>query len=372
MKTRNRLGGRRLQSTSIIALAVGAGFAALATDPAHAAGTLADTLVTNTVTIDYNVGGTPQTQEVDSVDFRVDRMIDVQVTATDDTVYPGEDETTATLLFTVQNQGNDTQSYDISAIEFSDTLGAGGLTLSADSTVDIGEYALFLDNGDGVFGAGDVWLNPATINDLTLAPDATATILLVAEIPLDAGDTSSATYDLLAVTLDAGTDTVTTETVTPGIGTTDTVFVDDAYAGNLTTDIAEDGEHSDAATFNVTSADLVAAKTVRVIDRDPTVDCATATQDVANELFAIPGACIEYTITVENTGATIVATDVAISDALPAEVTFVAFHSSTSPDFTSGEPTDVAPAELGGTVSATEATLAAGETIQLVIRATVN
>lgn len=371
MTIKRGLCGRRLQNTSIAMMAAAAGFVALAAAPAQAAGTLADTLVSNTVTVDYSVGGVPQTQEPATADFRVDRMIDVQVTATDDTVVPGENETTATLVYTVENQGNDTQSYDLTVSEFSDTI---NLNLSADATVEAGEYALYLDNdGDGALSAGDTWIDPATVLDLTLNPDESVQILLVAEIPLDAGDTTQASFDLVATTLDAGTTNVTTETATPGIGTTDTVFVDAIYAGNFTTDIAEDGRHSDAGVFTVTSADLTADKSVLIISRDPTVDCATATQDAdATELFAIPGACIEYTITVSNTGASIVATDVAIADTLPSEITFVAFHSTTSADFSSGEIGDAAPAHAAGVVSATEATLAPGETVILVIRATIN
>jgi uncharacterized repeat protein (TIGR01451 family) len=147
----------------------------------------------------------------------------------------------------------------------------------------------------------------------------------------------------------------------------DTVYVDEAASGNLAaTDLFEDGQHSDNTTANVQPVLVTIAKAVRVIDRAPGADCATAPQVVIAEQFAIPGACIEYTITVSNTSTTgTAATNVAISDPLPGQITFAAFHSSTS-------TFDAGPLESGGTVSATKTTLGAGTSVSLVVRAIIN
>jgi uncharacterized repeat protein (TIGR01451 family) len=178
--------------------------------------------------------------------------------------------------------------------------------------------------------------------------------------------------DLLASTLEPagstyGADgTVVAETGTPAIDVADTVYVDEAASGNLAaTDVFEDGQHSDNTTADVQPVLVTIAKSVRVIDRAPGADCATAPQVVIAEQFAIPGACIEYTITVSNTSAGTAATNVAISDPLPGQITFAAFHSSTS-------TFDAGPLESGGTVSATKTTLGAGTSVSLVVRAIIN
>jgi len=107
--------------------------------------------------------------------------------------------------------------------------------------------------------------------------------------------------------------------------------------------------------------DLEVKKDEAIINQDGT-DCATATPVV--NAMAIPGACIEYTIKVKNEGTSDV-TDIVISDVLPAELNFVAFHATTSA-FDSG------PTEVAGVISATDNFLAAnGASVQIVIRATV-
>ena len=85
--------------------------AIMGSNPAFAAdlGTDAGTSITNTVTVNYNVGGTAQTTENDSDTFVVDRKVNLLVAASDalnTTVAPDEDG--AAVTFDVTNLTNDT------------------------------------------------------------------------------------------------------------------------------------------------------------------------------------------------------------------------------------------------------------------------
>ena len=94
MTIKNALFGRGLRICYAAAFTVGTGLAIFSAAPAHAAGTLADTLVSNTVTLTYSVGGVEQTDNPESTaNFEVDRKIDVQVSGeTSPTATPGDTE----------------------------------------------------------------------------------------------------------------------------------------------------------------------------------------------------------------------------------------------------------------------------------------
>lgn len=326
---------------------------------ALADGTDAGTNVSNTVTVDYNVGGVAQPQESDNADFVVDRKIDLTVSgpAANVVVVPGS--TNQLLTYTITNDGNGAQGYDIDVA----VAGGGtaiGLVLDAGGTFDPGEYQVYVDDGDASFNAGtDTLYTPTgTSNAFDLIKDATQTLFIVANIPAGAADAATDTFTVTATTLDNGTATVTTEDATNNLAAEETVFVDAAGA----TDALTDGMHSDTGTYEVQTADLVVTKVVQVINQDGAA-CATATV-IANAM-SIPGACVEYTISITNNGSA-AATAVTVADTLPGEVAFVAFHSTTS-------AFDTGPTEAAGVVSAVDNSLAGGgASVQIVIRATVN
>jgi uncharacterized repeat protein (TIGR01451 family) len=90
----------------------------------------------------------------------------------------------------------------------------------------------------------------------------------------------------------------------------DTVLFDGAGA----TDAANAGDFSDTGTYTVAGAVVTVAKTSRVVS-DP-VNGSTNPK-------AIPGATVEYCITVANASGAATATDVDIVDDLPFDVTFL-------------------------------------------------
>ena len=400
---------KALKLSKYAALCAGTAFVMTSAMPAYAETEAADdplvltasgTDVSNTVTLSFNVGGVAQTPVVsDPAVFEVDAMVDVLVVSNGgDTVTPGETFATATLAYTVVNEGNVAagQGYALDIVYNTENDVDFSAMVLAAGAPGLGEYALYIDqNNDGLWDALDTLYNTAlSVNAFSLTPDQQANVLVVAGIPLNAIEGDTGSFTVVAQTLNpvavGAAGTATTETLTPGILTIDTVFLDTISddANYILTDLIEDGFHSDVGIMTVSDAGLTATKSVRVINDNATLlGCGadTVDQSTTDNLFAIVGACVEYTITVTQAG-TADSNDVGLSDLLPGGVTFAGIITSsssltnkTSVDFYSGETVaiegflDVAPANVGNLVTATEATFASGQApLVLVIRAIVD
>lgn len=365
---------------------------AISTGMAFADGTSAGTSVANTFSLDYQVGGEIQpTIETcdgdagcggtdDSTRFTVDRKIDltVAVETTPEEVFPGEDD--ALLIFTVTNTGNDNQAYRVNFTNDG----------SDDFDPDAATYYVFPAESDGSCDTATnlVAGNAYTSGDLTgdVIPDATICLVAESDIPLttdnntDGIDGDSANLTLVAQTWsplsyinDTAPGTSIEEAADTGtnnmLGTAENVLLDsDGPDGN---DNEFDGDHSVIGSYLMVSADLDAAKSVAVISTDGTgcgTTPATPTANIETQ-YPIPGACVEYVIAVTNMGST-AATDINISDTLPAEVTYASSNlsgfSAGSVDV-SGDPSI---ALVSGTLAGPTGT--ATETVgYLIIRATV-
>lgn len=268
--------------------------------PAIAAGTDAGTTITNTATVGYSVGGVAQEDETASDSFTVDRKIDVTVAengGTSTTVAPDQDN--AAITFTVTNLSNSVADFDLSVVQ------------SASDDFDISNVEFYIDDGDGVFNAAD---GAAVTYIDELAEDASVVIHVVGDIPDTVTNGQSADVALVADAHEGGgASSLGSEiTATAGANTTgvDTVLAD----GAGDEDVAEDGSFSDTDSFVVTAADLTVTKTSTIIS-DPI--------NLTTNPKAIPGAVIEYCITVANAAGVGTATDVDVSDVLPGEVSFV-------------------------------------------------
>lgn len=372
------------------AVVAASAFCALSAGAAHAAGTAANTNVQNTFSLSYSVDGTPQTT-IDTgpggsntpTEFTVDRKVDLTVASNgNETVAPGEQD--AELTFTLTNNGNDTQAYDLSLVNEAagDDFDASGLVITyyvgnsatgpvqaytpGTSTVDVpADGQLF------IVVSGDIPTAPG------VADNETADISLVAdtvEPDSGAGTTGAAS---IPVTADDGTNTID--------GAAENVLADGTGTAN---EVANAGDHSATGTYIVASADLAAAKTVGIIAQNG-AGCAAAPSFPLGAFptteLAIPGACVEYRITVQNTGddAAADASDLELVDVLPSGLTFVAAFQNgfTGGDFNTPAASticDGAPAagtactvELTSTGAATAAGLAHNSTGTIVIRALV-
>lgn len=343
---------------------------------AFAGGTAAGTNVQNTFTLDYQVAGTDQ-PTIDNTgsptEFTVDRLIDLTVASSGDTtVAPGA--TDQELVFTVTNNGNDTQAYDFTLVnESGDDFDTTGLNIN-----------YIIDNGTGgvcdstdLAGSMTAYTPGSGDASADLPADGVICVVVDGDISAARVDADESEISLVSDTLqpttgasagtaeiaDAGTNTLT--------GVAENVLADGTGTGN---EVANAGDHSATGTYIVASADLTAAKAVSIYTEDGS-DCTTIPGSPGvGDQYSIPGACVEYVITTENTGATASATSIAINDILPDTLTFV---NAATVGFTGGsftQPTTALEKDCDGTaatceVELTGATLAAGVTGTITIRA---
>lgn len=278
--------------------------------PAVAAGTTSGVDVDNTATIDYKVGGVDQTAVNSNLaTFKVDNKVDLTVTSNGNASAGAPGSLDHVLSFTVTNTGNTTQGYVLSVVD------------AAGDTINMDNVEIWLDaNGNGTFESGTDTLYSAGANAGDILPDNDITVFVVSDTPISASDGDTASYTLVATTLNAGTTTVT---VADGDGD-DSTLVEVVFAdgdGSTTQETTRDGKHSATATYTVASAALAVNKSSAVI--------ADGVNVVA-PFYAIPGATVEYTIGITNNGGT-AATDVVVSDPIPANTSFVVGSISSTP-----------------------------------------
>lgn len=337
MMTKNTILKGLLGATALTVFTAGS---AHAVEPANNF-TPADTPVSNTFTLSYDVGGVTQ-PPIDSSDpgdpngptvFTVDRLIDLTVESLgDENAAPGA--VNEILVYSLQNLGNDDQAYSLTAIEETagDTIDTDD---PADSTPVIQYY---IDDGDGVYepGAGDgalVTYDPA--NPPVLGADDVLWVVVTQDIPVGAVDGNTADVTLLADTLNPTAPFAETVNDTDGndantAAAAENVFIDGQGTANEAA--TPDGDHSATGTYLIASANIAAIKNVSIHTQDGT-NCTTIPGAPVAGGYFVPEACVEYTITVTNTGSD-AATDIDVSDTLPDQLLFAA--ASFGGDFTGG------------------------------------
>lgn len=248
---------------------------------AFAAGTAANTAITNQASVEYDVGASTFTENSNILTITVDELIDVTVTWQDGGNVPVQPAATGQpLLYRVTNIGNGQEVFSLSG------------TNQAGDDFDINTIALFADDGDGVFEPGT---DDASITDVDLAADAFEDVWISATIPA-----GGANGDLSIVRLTANADT--------GTGT-----AGDAFAGAGTGGVdavvgTSGGTANDDGTFEIQDIVITVTKTATV------ADTFGGTQPV-------PGATITYSIAITATGSA-TATSVFFEDGIPANTSF--------------------------------------------------
>ena len=146
-----------------------------------------------------------------------------------------------------------------------------------------------------------------------IAADASVRVFVVADVPLGRATSEVAGVRLTGTAAEAtaagSLGAVVTQTAGANTAGVDTVFADTNAGGNT----ARDGIHFDEDDYTIFAAALTATKTSRVIS-DPL-------NGTTNPKL-IPGAVVEYCITVANGSGGAAAANVAISDTLPATTTY--------------------------------------------------
>lgn len=350
-----------------LAMASGAMAGVLGATPALAAGTTAGSTITNTATVNYQVGGVAQTAINASNNITVDRRITLtvaEVGSATTSVAPGASAQVTT--FTVTNTSNDTLDLGLTVAQIAGGTAAHGGTDNFDLT---GLGAFVDTNGNGTYDAGTDLA--ATFLD-EVAADASRTVFLVGAVPIARvnGDVAGVTLTAQArASGSAGSQgAVITETAGANTAGMDTVFAD--AAGPVAGDTARDGRASDDDDYTVSAPTLTVSKQSRVVS-DP-INGSTNPK-------LIPGAIVEYCIVVANAVGGAAATSVAISDPLPAQTTFVAASSFLNGTYTGTIPTGTCNLDgtaggsvTAGTLNGTLGTVAAGTTRTLYFQVTIN
>jgi uncharacterized repeat protein (TIGR01451 family) len=342
----------------------------LSAAPAYAAGTTQGTDITNTVTVNYQVGAVAQPVVNSNTDtFKVDRKVLFtvsEVAPATTTVAPGQQD--AIVTYSVSNTANDVLDFSLTAANI-----VGGAAPRGTDTINASNLEICVDaDGNGsCSGTGlETWGATGTIDNL--AADTNRTVFVRGDFASTVTNGQLAGVRLTATALNSSGAALTNDTGTANVaGTVQNVFAD--VVGTNDSTAASDGIVSTLDDYTVGAAVLTAFKSSRVVS-DPISGTASAT------VFpkAIPGAVVEYCISVANSIGAATATNIAISDVVPANTTFVASSILLDATVTSpGASQTCAAGTAGGTfasntVSGTLSNIAAGTARALIFRVTIN
>ncbi len=252
-----------------------------------AAGTPVGTVIQNTATVDFDIGGTPITLQSNTTSLTVVERIDVVVTLQSPQILVAPNDTDRALLFTVTNTGNGTETFSLA---INSILGGDDFDPVPSAT------PIYFDtDGSGDLNVGDVPYTAGS-NDPVLAADESVDILIANDIPGTVLNSEIGFSELTATSL-TGTGPAGTEFTGAGDGGVDAII------GTTTGTAADTGEY------------LVSDVAVSVIKSQAVVDPFGGNQP-------LPGATVTYTITVEvtNTGT---ATASVLRDPVPTFTTYV-------------------------------------------------
>jgi uncharacterized repeat protein (TIGR01451 family) len=306
---------------------------------ANAQMTPANTTIANRASVNYSVGLIPQAVIESSPTgnvtpgagagadtwFLVDNKVDLNVTQTTGSVVVTPGDTDAVLAFTVVNAGNFPQGYALTLTEQAGTSAFGNV-----DNANFGAPPLIVrvDEGNGIYDGTE----SATAID-TLAPSASVTVFVVSPVvPLTLINGNFANINLRAQTAVAGTNGATILNASAGANLPTSVEVLFADAPD------RNGMDDDTGQFEVQSAGI------RV----------TKAQTVLSDGFgspsprAIPGATVQYLITIQNTSATTAANGVSLSDDVPTDTTLVGTNVALTGVLAAACTADVGDADFDG------------------------
>ena len=307
------------------------------------------TSISNTATVNYSVNSVNQTAVSASTSFLVDTVINLNVTgAVTYNVTPGALGQVAT--YTVTNTSNITSDFTLVVTD----------ETAAANDFDMSNLVVHVDNGDNVYNAVD-----DTATSITgLASGASRTVFVTGDVPGTATDNQDAPVRL----------TATATNPADSLAWLNDTNADDPDVVQIM--VANDDAFGDD-TFHIQTATLGVTKSSAVITDNLVPPSANPK--------AIPGATVEYTITIANTGSQ-AATLQSISDPVPAATTFradeypgatdVSIQVDANPATYCTSDADADGCDLAGTTLTVGApaitSVAAGSTVTVRFRVTIN
>lgn len=365
------------RTLKLLAACSSVSLAMLCSAPAFAGGTAPGTDILNTVTVNYQTGSVTQTAINASDTFKVDRkiMFSLEEAATTGTTTVTPGQTGQVARFQITNTSNDTLDFSLAAIQQATSTNAAH---GGQDGFDLSTFSFFVDaNGNGTYEAGT---DTATVVD-NLGLDQSRFIFAVGNVPLSATNGQVAGIQLTATALESNGNAITAvdDTAANGATTVETVFADTAKSGVGGTSAARDGIDVATDSYTVSAAALSVFKSSRIIS-----------DGVSTSNFkSVPGAVVEYCISVANAAGGATATNISITDLVPTNTTFVLASirvngTVTSPGInqtcTGGAAASDSAADADGgsfgtpanTVSGSLTNIPGGSASALIFRATIN
>ena len=320
--------------------------------------TASGTNISNSASVDYEVGGINQADITsNTVTVMVDAKVDLTVTGTGGNVNVTPGSTAQVLKFTVANTGNEAFDYALTAV-------AGTLNFTPTNV------AIYVDDGDGIRNGGDTLTSTIT----NLAAETSQVVFIQADIPGSATNTQTATYNLKAVAALANAGGAIPAEAADTPATKQYVYADGA--GSAPGDATRDKTHSVTLDYVAVTSALTVVKSSTVI-WDPV--------NLAVSPLHIPGAIVEYTVTISNGAAGAQADAVVLTDVLDAnlaiapdgsnyaagrsvQITNVDLYGGVATALTNASDADEATVS-GQTVTVNGVVLSASETATVKIRA---
>jgi uncharacterized repeat protein (TIGR01451 family) len=346
-----------MKSKNVLACAAAALLGLATMNQAHAVGTASGTDINNRAVVDFQVGGvaqepiessptgnsTPGAGNGEDTSFVVDTRVDLTVAELSGgatSVNPGQSD--AATAFTVANTGNATMDFALSPANLT-----GGSLFGNTDTIQLNNLRVFVDaNGNDIYDPGT---DTATFID-ELAADGSVTVFVVADVPIASGNGDAGNIELTATAHDAGGAGALGAQTAESPGPDNPAVIEVVFG-----DAGEDGLEVDADGYFIVSAELNVQKTSRVVS-DPL-------NGTSNPL-AIPGAVLEYEITITNTGATD-ASGVRVTDVIDGNTTFFAGqYAGEDVEITTGAGTSTCAADLND-VDGDGCGLTAGGTLEV-------
>jgi uncharacterized repeat protein (TIGR01451 family) len=283
---RNQISNRDDRLVRILRL-VAAVFLISVSTPGFAAGTPVGTVIDNMAQVNFEIAGTPTTQNSNVSSITVQERIDVVVVLQSPQVQVAANDTDRDLLFTVTNTGNGSEAFQLTI---------NSIIVGDDFDPVPSATPIYFDtDASGDFSVGDTAYVLGT-NDPVLAADASIDVLILNDIP---GFVLNGQIGRSELTADSLTGTGAPGDAFLGLGD----FGTDVVLGTT------GGSGIDTGEYIVGDVQISILKSVSVLNQFGGTE-------------PIPGATLTYTVTVEvtNTGT---ATNSVFSDPIPADTTYV-------------------------------------------------
>jgi uncharacterized repeat protein (TIGR01451 family) len=249
--------------------------------------------IKNTAKLTYTSGSDDRTAESAEVVFKVDRKVIFTLsgpTTADKTVAPGD---TTTSVYTLTNDSNAPVDYAIKPPTETN------VTYIIDA------------NGNGVVDAGETTITSTDTPNpiaLTTADGATSSVSIIVQVvtAANATDGNATTYNLQAKAVEPTGSTIGTpgtDIVPTAADAVWTPLVVQTIVDNTDTNANNQGIlRTESGTFTVGAAVIALNKAVKVISDPITDEILAANPTSTAKAKAIPGATVQYTLTVQNTG----------------------------------------------------------------------